>query len=137
MYNNALTHYGVKGMKWGVRRVQPKSRIKRLRKSQKALSPEQMKRQSMKKAVKNRRLLSDEEINRKIERLKLERQLKDLTAESITPGRKFVSSVLSSSGRKVASSLVTGATLYGVKAAMTREFNLKDAASYMTPKPKK
>lgn len=133
MDNNTLAHYGVKGMKWGVRRASARSGNK---KSKKTLSQDKKKKLAMKKDVKNRRLLSEGEIRKKVEHLRLEKQLKDLTEESIAPGRKFVSDVLSSSGRKVAGSLVTGATLYGIKAAMTGEFNLKEAASYMTPKPK-
>ena len=61
---------------------------------------------------------------------------RELTAEEISPGKKFVSDVMSSSGKKVASTLATGATLYAVKVAMTKQFNIKEMASYMTPKPK-
>ena len=90
----------------------------------------------MKTASKNRRLLSTQEIRDRIERIKLEKQLKELTREEVSPGKAFVEDILSSSGRKVVGVLVTGATLYAVKAAMTKSFDLKEAAAYMTPKPK-
>ncbi len=92
---------------------------------------------SMKKDVKNRRLLSDEILKQKIERIKLQRELKDLTKEELSPGRKVVEEILSSSGKKVGTALVTGATLYGVKSALKRKFNVNEFADYMTPKPKK
>ena len=133
-----LTHHGVKGMKWGVRRTPAQlGHITFGKPSKKTLSADDKKKQAMKNDVKNRRTLSDAELRRKIERIKMEKQLRELTAEEISPGKRFVSGVMSSSGRKVATALVTGATLYSVKSAMTGKFDIKEAASYMTPKPKK
>lgn len=131
MDNNELMHYGVKGMRWGVR----KDRHTALRKKKKS-TPDSRKKNEMKKAVRNRRLLSDAELKKKIERIKMEQQLKDLTDKEIAPGKAFVKEVLANSGRKVATSLVTGAVLYGVKTYMSGEFDIKELASYMTPKPK-
>ena len=131
---NELYHYGVLGMKWGVRRTPAqlaKSNGKVKRKSE-----DNAKKSDMKKAVKSRRTLSDADLKKRIERIKMEKQLKDLTAEEISPGKKFVSEVLSSSGKKVATALVTGAVLYGTKAASTKQFDIKELAGYMTPKPK-
>ena len=125
MTDDTLAHFGVKGMKWGKRKG---SSVK---------AADARKKKSMKKAVKKRRLLSDADLKKKVERLKMEKQLKDLTDEEISPGKKFVKEVMSSSGKKVAIALVTGATLYGIKSAMTKEFKLKELANYMTPKPKK
>ena len=123
--DDVLAHYGVLGMKWGKR------------KRSATQVADQKKKQAMKKDVKKRRLLSDADLRKKLERIKMEKQLKDLTAEEISPGKKFVSDVLSSSGRRVAPVLVGGAALYAVKSAMTKEFDIKELAGYMTPKPKK
>ena len=131
---NELYHYGVLGMKWGVRRTPEqlaKANVRAKRKSE-----DNAKRSDMKKAVKSRRTLSDADLKKRIERIKMEKQLKDLTAEEISPGKKFVSEVLSSSGKKVATALVTGAVLYGTKAALTNQFDIKELAGYMTPNPK-
>lgn len=134
-YNpDELRHYGVLGMKWG-RRKSTSGRPSSTKKTKK-MTADEKKKASMRKDVKNRRTLSDAELKKKIERIKSEKQLKDLTNEEIAPGKKFVSDVLSSSGKKVATALVTGAALYGVKAAMTGKFDIKEAAGYMTPKPK-
>lgn len=137
MENKSLYHWGIKGMKWGRRRYQNKDG---------SLTPEGKKRyaddddrrikESRRADVKNRRKLSDAELKSKIERIQNEKKLKELTEEDLNPGRKAVNEVLSSSGKKVAGAVLTGAALYGVKAVMTREFDAKEAASYMTPKPK-
>lgn len=135
MDNMELYHFGIKGMKWGVRRYQNKDGT--LTPAGKRRAADNEKKHAMKNDVRNRRSLSDADLKKKIERIKMEKQLKELTAEEIAPGKKFVSEVLSSSGKKVATAFVTGATLYGVKTAMTGKFDVKELAGYMTPKPKK
>lgn len=87
--------------------------------------------------IKNRRTLSDEDIKKKIERLKLEKQLKDLSEEDVAPGKKAAKEIMSSAGKKVLAGALAGATAYAVKTAMTREFNIKEAANYMAPNPNK
>lgn len=52
-------------------------------------------------AVKNRRTMSDSDLKKRIERLKLEREFKNLTEDDIAPGRKYVSEILSASGKSV------------------------------------
>lgn len=92
---------------------------------------------SRKEDVKNVRKLSDADLKKKVERLSIEKKLKDLTSDDVSPGKKFVSGVMSSSGKKVATAFVTGAALYGTRAALTKEFNIAELGRYMTPKPKK
>lgn len=148
-YSDELYHHGVKGMKWGVRKKRITSGLQKLGMRQAHSRAGQLGvkagakiankkvKKSRKADVKNRRNLSDAELKKKVERLKMEKQLKDLTADDISPGKKFVAGIMSSSGKKVATAFATGAALYGTKAAMTGEFNIKDLAGYMTPKPKK
>lgn len=130
MENNELLHYGVLGMKWGKRRT--KAQLERARQKTEDKAVKKARRQD----VKNRRLLSDKDLQDKINRIEKERKLKELTAEDVAPGKKAVSDILASSGKKAATTIATGAILYGVKAAMTKKFDVSDAASYMTPKPK-
>ncbi|MEY8515337.1 hypothetical protein AALC25_00145 [Lachnospiraceae bacterium 29-84] len=137
MNSNKLQHYGIPNMKWGVRNGPPYPIVRKgVRRSAKEEAADQKKKEARKKDVLNRRSLSDAELKRKIERIRMEKTLKELTNEDIAPGRSAVMKILSSSGKKVAGSLVTGAILYGVKAAMTGNFDFREAAAYMTPKPK-
>lgn len=145
-HEQIIAHHGIKGMKWGVRRT-PKQlknnpdyeplKTKTVDEKRKAIkTSNERKKAEMKSAVKNRRILSDEELKRRIERIRLEKQLKDLTDEEISPGKKIVQEIMSNSGKKVASTIVAGAMLYGTKYALTKEFDAKDMAGYLAPKPK-
>ena len=76
MSNEALLqHYGILGMKWGVRRT-----------------PEQLARASGKKSSSDDEVkkMSDSELRSKINRLQMEKQYKQLTSSEISVGRKFV-----------------------------------------------
>lgn len=134
MDRTELYHFGIKGMKWGVRRYQN---------SDGSLTPAGRKRYdkqvraSRKADVKNRRTLSDSEIEQKIKRLESEKKLKNLTEEDLSPGRKAASDVLKSAGNKVLTAAAAGAAAYAVKVAMTKKFDIKEAASYIVPNPNK
>ena len=134
MDRTELYHHGIKGMKWGVRRYQN---------SDGTLTPAGKKRYdkqvraSRKADVKNRRTLSDSEIEQKIKRLESEKKLKNLTEEDLSPGRKAASDILKSAGNKVLTAAAAGAAAYAVKVAMTKKFDVKEAASYIVPNPNK
>lgn len=128
---NELRHYGVLGMRWGKRKSNSDTvSLKNKHNSDRSVKEER------KAASKNRRTLSDTELKKRIERMELERKMKDLTDKDIAPGRKAVNEILSNSGKKVATTVLTGATLYAVKAGLEGKVNLKEAASYLAPKPK-
>lgn len=118
-----LEHHGVKGMKWGVRRTRSKK--------------EQKLRDQRQKVSDKRRQLSDHELKKYIDRLQEEKRLKTLVAEDLNPGKTAAKKILSESGQKVARTVIAGAALYGVKAAMEKKFNAKEAAAFLAPKPKK
>lgn len=131
MENAELTHHGIKGMHWGVRRTP--EQLDRLAGRQETKSEKKERKQ----AVKRRRSMSDGEIKKRIARLQLEREYKDLSDSDVARGKKFVSEILSSAGKKVLTSAAAGAMAYGVKAAMTKEFNIKEAAQYIVANPNK
>ena len=112
MDNAELIHYGVKGMKWGVRRTpaqlghrrKPKKIAKRSRKS-----PESEKKKSApKKSVHE---LSDEELRQAIGRLEMEKRYKELersaNPQKNNDGKKFVENILRKSGENIATQFTT------------------------------
>lgn len=141
MDNSVLTHHGIKGMKWGVRRFQNKDGTRtaagKRQASRESKREDREIRKSRKQDIKNRRKLSSDEIKKKIERLKLEKEFKSLTKEDITPGKKFVSESMQSAGKRVLTVAAAGAMAYAVKAVMTKDFSLKEAAAYIAANPNK
>lgn len=134
MEMNYITHHGVLGMKWGVRRSKAQLARAANRDNRKA---DRQRKKEMRRDVRNRRLLTDEELNAKIKRIELEKKLRTLTDEEINRGRNAVTEVLADGGKQAAKSFVAGGIKYGVKAAMKKQFDISDAADYVAPKPKK
>lgn len=100
MSGDTLTHFGIKGMKWGIRRYQNKDG---------SLTPAGKERYSADRDLKS---LSDQELRDRISRLELEKRYKSLTTSDAdvkrtNRGKEFITSVLESSGRNVATQLAT------------------------------
>lgn len=119
-----IAHYGVLGMKWGVRNAETRERYARERKATKARKVEMKninkKRKTAAKtrekmrdlnrakvkyirderleANRNRSLLSDEELNQRINRLQKEQRLNQLTQAELQPGRYAVKKALTGVG---------------------------------------
>lgn len=135
MNQNELYHFGIKGMRWGVRRNRSSGSTSSKKKT-KGMSSDEKARIARKNDVKNRRTLSDADIEKKIRRLRSEQELKRLTEQDLNPGRKAVSDILASGGKKVLTAAAAGTMAYAVKVAMTKDFDIKEAAAYVAPKPK-
>lgn len=176
MNNKELKHYGVLGMKWGVRKAAattqrktaeyyekrykdaPIQREKMLalkgrngkplfteadldamdakfkkradtyksKASKNEYKARQLKREAdirkeMKKASWDRRLLKDKDLQRRVERIKLEKQLKDLTEKEIVPGKAFAKNVMSDASKKVLTGVAAGLGYYAVKLALEKQ----------------
>ena len=137
---NELYHHGIKGMKWGVRRYQNKDGTLTAagkKQKKKTLSADDKEKARRKSDLKKRRTMSDDDIKKRIGRMKLEKEFKNLTKEDISPGKKYVGEIMSSAGKKALGVVAAGAMVYGVKAAMTGKFDIKEAAGYIAANPNK
>lgn len=125
-----FAHYGVKGMKWGVKKGVVNGRLVRTKKEDKI-------RTSRKDARRRRQTLSDKDLDKLVNRLQQEKKLKELLDADLSPGRSATRKLLLGATGVVAAGALAGAGKYGIKAAMTKSFDIKEAASYVIPKPKK
>lgn len=100
-----------------------KRQIKRMNKA---------KREEYKEASDDRRLLTDEELSSRINRLRQERELKRLTNEAERPIRTMVSEVVGYAAKETLKDVSKKALQYGVKSVMSHEkMTFKDAAKFI------
>lgn len=115
MENGVLVHYGVLGMKWGVRRTPAqlghRTKSKKAKLSRESPKREAAKTKSSSDSKKNVKELSDAELRDAISRLELEKRYKELARSANPPktseGKKFVESVLRKSGENIATQFTT------------------------------
>ncbi len=109
---NELRHYGVKGMKWGVRKNRGGVSTFRSRFKSDYESPKGDRKRKV--YTKQGYQLTDKELNRRIKRLSKEKQYQDLQREvnstRMSSGRKAVSKALAGVGTLALTSVAT----YGV-----------------------
>lgn len=89
-------------------------------------------------AVRNRRLMTDEELNQRIARLEKEKKLYDLTKQDLQRGRSIAEDIAMSTGKKVGQAALTTATTLAVTMVF-RKYMGDEAANLMKAlmKPKK
>lgn len=90
--DNELSHFGVKGMKWGVRKSRTSTVESSPRKKLKS------------KEIKS---LSDDELRKRINRIQMEKQYKQLTKREQSKGSKVVKDILIGGAKVAAAAYVT------------------------------
>lgn len=118
-----LQHHGIKGQKWGIRRFQNKDGT--LTPAGKQRASEEKKRSDSK----NRGTLTNAQLKKKIERLQLEKQLRELTNQEVNSGRAYAQKILKDVGSRVLTTAATGALLYAGKAVITKSFSPQEFAN--------
>lgn len=113
MATETLVHYGIQGMKWGIRRTpdqlgHKKKVAKPANKRAKESAEDKEKSSSSKKSVHE---LTDDELKEAISRLELEKRYKELQRSTNPPktneAKSFVENVLKKSGENIATQFTT------------------------------
>lgn len=132
-----LYHHGVKGMHWGVRRYQNEdgslTAAGRRRYNRQETRRVQQERRDQ---LNSRRTMSDEDLRKNINRLRLEREYQQLSEADLRPGKAYASRFLTKYGDYVLTTAVTGTTMYGINALITGKIDPDVAAKYIAPPPK-
>lgn len=117
MDSNTLAHYGILGMRWGVRRTPEQlARARGKTKSEKEETPEEkkdrvLKSRSAEELYKNADLFTTDELRSAYNRLTLERDIKKLVPEHVSKGEQYANKFIKT-GNKISEVADTGTKLY-------------------------
>ena len=131
-----LSHHGIKGMHWGIRRSPeelghpssgPKQTTQDQHRNERAQTVDAMKRVHS---------MSDKELLERIGRLTNEKRLMELSIDSLTTTTNPYANIAIQSGKRVLGTVMTGVGLYTVKSILSGKIDLNEMAGYVAPKPK-
>lgn len=105
-----LAHYGVKGMRWGVRR---------------------------KRKADNPKRLTDQELKKRIQRLETEKRYNELNKRDVSQGERLATEIITQIGRTTVVTVGTAATLYGIQRLLRSQGVDADLATQLTRRGKK
>lgn len=130
--DQSLDHYGVKGMRWGHR----KRKVSSGSRSRSNSSTRSNQRKSRREMKRNRRTLSEADLNRNLDRLRKEKQLKELIDEDVNPGKKYIQDVLKKSGDRLLPAALAAGGAYALAQVMDVKMSKGDIFNLAVPAPK-
>lgn len=107
-----LYHYGVLGMKWGVRRSQAK--LNRIQKKAKRQNWSEDATEAAKIRTKKPKQMSNSELKKINERTRLENEYKNLNSRKPSAGKKFVQEIMRETAKDTIKSYTTPLAKKGV-----------------------
>ena len=119
MVQNELTHYGILGMKWGVRRNSAQLGKAKGKRSTEDVHDDYKKAHSSKSA----KSMSNQELREANNRLQMEQQYEQLTKKRTSAGKKFVTGVIIAAGTSVATKYATQYMNKGVEKVIDAVMN--------------
>lgn len=127
--SNELYHYGIKGMKWGIRRTEAQlARARGQRPSSESASKNTSataKAKSSTPARKKVSEMSDDELRQAVQRLQFEQQYRKLNPEKVSAGKKFATKVMNDvvvpAVTEVARNTLRNALTSAVESAISKE----------------
>ena len=144
---DTLIHYGIKRRSgrypWGSgehpyqsEKSPPHQAARKAKKEPAPKDPVKMKRKEMIKS-KNLHAMSSEDLQSMIDRLKKEKELKNLVEADIAPGKKVIKEVLADVGKQTAKDVIAGSVKYSVNYVLLdrneRKFKTSDLARAIYP----
>lgn len=99
-----LKHYGILGMKWGIRKERPKSYGVTANNKPKRSSAFK---NNLRENFKSHKKMSDAELRQRVNRLILEKQYRELKYSTLSEGKKMAMNILKNSGSRVAEQTIT------------------------------
>lgn len=126
-----LEHYGIPGMKWGVRRSR-----KALAKARTEARVKAVNREGRTGYKTKGNKLTESQLNDRIRRMEMEKKYNQLNSRTVGEGEAMARRIVSGVGEKTIKAVGTGLAYYGAKKLIEKKFGKEVASTIPRPKSK-